>query len=333
LTPSVVEAAQMILGRDIAKFTHMKIGPRGKITLLAGRTPGGVKYSEFHFGAGESSVIRMAIRLETAQQNALVLVEEIENGLHPLATIRMVEYLLDVAERKKIQVIFTTHSEDALLPLPPEAIWAAVDRRAFQGRLSVHSLRAITSEIDAKLAVFTEDGFAADWMRGMLRSERVAVMDLIEIHATEGDGIAVAINKHHNQDPSSRFPSVCMLDGDSKQAESKADMVFKLPGQTPESTVFAGVIDRIDECSGKLAVALHWKYEDEKRVREMIEKVRLTNRDPHLLFSQIGERLGLVPETVVRGAFISTWCGLYPEAVRKTVAQFDALLPSDNSHI
>ena len=55
----------------------------------------------------------MILGIENAVPQSLVLIEEIENGLHPLATERLVEYLLDVADRKSIQVIFTTHSEYA----------------------------------------------------------------------------------------------------------------------------------------------------------------------------------------------------------------------------
>jgi hypothetical protein len=56
------------------------------MTLYVGRREES-EYSEFHFGAGESSVIRMVSEMETAEENALVLIEEIENGLHPESTI------------------------------------------------------------------------------------------------------------------------------------------------------------------------------------------------------------------------------------------------------
>ena len=70
------------------------------------------------------------MRSESAPQNSIILIEEIENGLHPVAVRRMVEYLVDVADRKSIQSIFTTHSEDAILPLPSEAIWSSIDGKA-----------------------------------------------------------------------------------------------------------------------------------------------------------------------------------------------------------
>jgi hypothetical protein len=44
----------------------------------------------------------MVEEIEAAPPNALVLIEEIENGLHPAAVRRMVEYLMAVAVRRSI---------------------------------------------------------------------------------------------------------------------------------------------------------------------------------------------------------------------------------------
>lgn len=57
-------------------------------------------------------------------------------------------------------MIFTTHSNDALDPLPPKAIWAAYNGEVLQGKLDIKALRTITGQIDAKLALFVEDAFA-----------------------------------------------------------------------------------------------------------------------------------------------------------------------------
>lgn len=155
LANEVSEAVQKILGKDTSGYSHIRVDSRGRVSLLSGRTDHGDSYSEFHFGAGESSIIRMVMQIESLSENALILIEEIENGLHPIATTRMVEYLIEVAERKKVQVIFTTHSNDALLPLPSQAIWAAVHGKLIQGKLEIHALRAIANQVDASLAIFT----------------------------------------------------------------------------------------------------------------------------------------------------------------------------------
>ncbi len=247
LHPEVSDAVGKILGKDVSTYRNIRIDTLGRVSLLSGRTENGASYSEFHFGAGEFSIIRMVIAIENVPNSSLILVEEIENGLHPVATIRMVEYLIDVAHRKSSQVIFTTHSNDALKPLPSNAIWSAIRNDVFQGKLDIHALRAITGQIDAQLAIFVEDQFAATWVKAILRQFGGVALDHIEVYAMEGDSIAVNVNRHHNMDPSRRFPSVCLIDGDSRQRESSVELVFRLPGEGPESYVFDKVMEVFDQ--------------------------------------------------------------------------------------
>ena len=327
LPDTVSRATSRILGKDITGFKRLLIDKGGNVILLTGKTKAGHGYSEFHFGAGESGVIRMVSRIELAGEQALVLIEEIENGLHPVATVRMVEYLIDAAERKKIQAIFTTHSNDALKPLPSKAIWVATQDRIFQGKLDVQSLRAITGEVNAQLVIFVEDFFAKVWVEAMLRQSGSFALDLLQVHAMEGDGIAVAVNHHHNADPSVRVPSVCFVDGDSLQADSTGDRVYRLPGESPESYVLGEVITKWASFGGKLSVALLQRFENAEKVREVCAEVRTTNRDPHLLFAQIGERLGLIPESTVAAAFANIWAQANQDVLDKVLAPIRDMMP------
>ena len=323
----VADAVAKILGKDISQYTHIRVDTKGRISLLTGYTEDGTQYSEFHFGAGESSVIRMVMQIESLDDNCLILIEEIENGLHPVATVRMVEYLIDVAARKSGQAIFTTHSNDALKPLPPEAIWASIGGSVFQGKLDIAALRAIAGQVDASLAVFVEDDFAANWLRAVLRSRGGVALDSVEVHAMAGDGIAVKVNKHHNMDPSAHFPSVCFIDGDSKQTAQAEARVYRLPGQSPEAFVFDAVSEAADKAGGVLAVRLLQPFSSADKVTEMLRDIRKTNRDPHVLFSQVGLALGLIPESTVRDAFVTTWAEFYPKEARALIAEIDHLLP------
>jgi ABC-type multidrug transport system ATPase subunit len=128
----------------------------------------------------------------------LILIEEIENGLHPVATRRMVEYLLDVAKRKSCQVIFTTHSNDALAPLPPNAIWAAYNGEVLQGKLDIRALRTITGQIEAELAIFVEDEFAERLVVTALRYHGGVELDAVKVHGMGGAGPAKKVNEQHN---------------------------------------------------------------------------------------------------------------------------------------
>jgi len=309
LDSNVITQVEHILGKAVADYRVTKYGYDD--TFLVGCT-GPNNYSEFHFGAGESSIIRMVTKIEQAPLNSLILIEEIENGLHPVATRRMVEYLIDVAERKSIQTIFTTHSDYALSPLPNEAIWACIGGKLRQGKLTVEALRAVSGRVDKKLAVFVEDEFAKTWVDAIFRDTLGADYDQVEVHAVHGDGNAVKTHRGHLSNPSITFKSLCVIDGDSAQAENSSDGIIRLPGTQPELAVFQSVIDRLSQDLALLTVSCHRPPEAQELVRHSIEEVTRTNRDPHLIFNQLGMKIGFIPEGIVRGAFLALWVRANP---------------------
>jgi ABC-type multidrug transport system ATPase subunit len=304
LNAEVARQVEHILGKSVASYRVTRYGLDD--TFLVGRS-GPNQFSEFHFGAGESSIIRMISYIEEAQENSLLLIEEIENGLHPVAARRMVEYLIDVAARKSIQTVFTTHSDYALSPLPNEAIWASIDGKLRQGKLSVEALRAVAGRVDRKLAVFVEDEFAKTWVDTILREKLGADYDQIEVHAVHGDGNAVVTHRGHMANPAIAFKSLCVIDGDSQQREAPEQGVLRLPGAMPELSVFESIQARLDQDLAVLTVSCQRAPEAQEQVRRAIEEVSRTNRDPHLLFNQLGMKIGFVPEAIVRGAFLALW--------------------------
>lgn len=329
----VSQSVSSILDKDVSQYKHLKIDDKGNVTLLSGQNHKGDTFSEFHFGAGESSIIRMVLQLEAANDNSLVIIEEIENGLHPVATIRMVEYLITLAERKKIQAIFTTHSNDALHPLPNNAIWASVNGELYKGKLDIRSLRAISGQISSKLVVFVEDEFAAMWTRQIFSSINNAAIDAISTHPMKGDGTAVKVHNHHRIDPSAKQTSICIIDGDSEQEDNENNGIFRLPGACPESSVFDCVLENIDSVSGELAISLLKPYEFESKLKAFLESVRNTNRDPHLLFAQLGKKIGFVPEARVKEAFLAIWCTLNTEYIDDLANKLTDVLPKETDEI
>jgi ABC-type multidrug transport system ATPase subunit len=304
LSSQVQQQVSRILGKDVSEFGETDITPSQQFYVGGDGT---ISYSEFHFGAGESSVIRMVTAIEAAPESTLVLIEEIENGLHPVAVRHMVEYLIDVASRRSIQSIFTTHSEDALSPLPAEAIWSAIDGKVSQGKVSIEALRAITGRIDERMAIFVEDAFAKEWIESIIRNTTADRIDEIGIYAVSGDSAAYRIHKSHQENPAIRTNSICALDGNSRLEENLESGVIKLPGSIPESEVFNHVRANIETLAMQLAAGLHLSLEKDEMVKRAVQEVSLSNRDPHLLFNQVGQRAGLIPASIVSSAFIGLW--------------------------
>jgi hypothetical protein len=67
-------------------------------------------YSENAFSLGERFVLNMLDQLEGVQNNTLVVIDEIELALHPIAQIAFYNYLKDLAQSKNLTVIIATHS-------------------------------------------------------------------------------------------------------------------------------------------------------------------------------------------------------------------------------
>ena len=57
-----------------------------------------------------------------------------------------------------------------------------------------------------------------------------------------------------------------------------------------------------------LAAGLHLPPEKDEAVKKIVNEVALTNRDPHLLFNQVGQRAGLSRVPLFRQRLLV--CGL-----------------------
>ncbi len=310
----VASRVALILGKPVDKYQRGGITDKEQFYL--GHNKHG-QYSELHFGAGEASILRMVHELEQLSNSSLVLIEELENGLHPIAVAKMLEYLVDLSNRKKIQVIFTTHSDIAIDPLPREAVWASVDGKLQQGKLSVEATRAISGRVDRKVSVFTEDNFAELWVRIMLNRCIGEKTRQVGIFGLSGDSIAVNTHKSHQSNPAIETDSVCVLDGDSSFTEDIDSGIFKLPGGQPENYIYSFASERLDTAAGLLAAYCQYDPTRQSDFKQAVIKIQNTTDDPHLYFSKLGIELGFISEDVVKRAFITYWCGESPDELSR----------------
>lgn len=335
-----------ILGRDVSSYITVDIDGSGQEDrqFFAFRKQNEKGYSEFHFGAGEASIMRIVQHVEKAERGTLVLIEEIENGLHPVATRLLVDYLVNAAKRRRIQVIFTTHSDSAIAGLPESAIWACVDGTLSQGRLQISALRALTGEVEIGAALFVEDAFAEVMLEAAIRDYCRRHKDCspqgVGIYPAGGADKVVSLVKQHNADPSIQrgsgsgrsFPAVAVLDGDCRDREQfsyqKNDNVYFLPGEVPESYIFDEVMDRIDQVANLLKKMLDLDALSEEDFVERMRKVDCICDDPHLLFSMIGDEFDYMSERRVKDAFLSVWCKECSDVVDKLVTPLVPFFPN-----
>lgn len=332
LSQETIEAVKRILGKEAEQYLLVSGDRKGGKQLYAARTTVGDAYSEFHFGAGEASVIRIVRDIEESPDNSLIVIEEIENGLHPVATRRLVEYLIDVARRKSCQVIFTTHSNDALKPLPDEGVWACANGILTQGKLDVNALRTLTGEVNASFAVFVEDDFGREMalaaFREYARTNGVSMAG-VDVHQVAGAGNVRTLTIAHNQNPTISFKAMGIVDGDVPHEIDEDNHVYGFPGTAdPELHVARAVAAKLDSVAPRLALNLGLRSSDQSRVTSVVRAKLLTNRDPHLVFEQIGEDLDFIGGQTVARAFLAQWAENYPDEVAALFDGAAGIIPS-----
>lgn len=305
---TIIAHVSRILGKDAKDYQRVTLRSDNAKSILTGMR-GENDYSQFHFGAGEASIIEMVSRIENASDNSLILIEEIENGLHPLATQKMVEYLLDVAQRKSAQIVFTTHSEYALDALPPKAIWACIEGVAYQGKLTIESLRALTGTVAKDAAIFVEDDFAKDLVQEMLRQYAPDIFDRVQVHKAGGYPYVVKVLEFHNANPTTHQPAVAVIDGDNPALEKPNDNVIELPKGSPEVLVFGHIQKTTEVNSALIKQRCQCPTIDQVKLVDTINAVTIDTTDPHLYFSKLGDRLGYISEIIVRRGL----CSIYVE--------------------
>ena len=114
LTASQIEFAQQMLPFKYAEVVDLSSGSKN---LLFAAQEGGAAYSELHMAAGERAILRLS--QEIAQlDGALVLIDEVEAGLHPWVQQLLMLQLQQLALRNDLQIIVTTHSPVVLDSVP-----------------------------------------------------------------------------------------------------------------------------------------------------------------------------------------------------------------------
>lgn len=79
-------------------------------------------HTSFNAGAGEECLFAIFRALLSSPEGSFVAIEEIEIGLHPSTLGGLLDSILEIAEKRKLQVLITSHSPDFLRACPKEIL-------------------------------------------------------------------------------------------------------------------------------------------------------------------------------------------------------------------
>lgn len=211
---------------------------RRHIPLISAKRQGGAEYSEANMGSGEARLYAMVTRLESVPEKSLVLIEEPETALHPCAQFELGKYLVDVAMRRKIQIILTTHSEYVLLALPQKS--RIYLKRDGDGITPLHGVgvRQAVSMMDnlviPSIYILVEDDVGEAIVTELLRKHDPDFLKTARIVVC---GDRTQIQQMMAVFKDQRIPICAVRDGDS--GGDRTIQMFKLFGtEAPEKEVF-----------------------------------------------------------------------------------------------
>lgn len=97
---------------------------RGEVMVQLTESFGGTleKWDAPHLSDGTLRVLAVAAALLSADRETMVVIEEIDNGVHPSRADTLLQSVLATAEEKGLRVLLTTHNPALLDSLPSEAV-------------------------------------------------------------------------------------------------------------------------------------------------------------------------------------------------------------------
>lgn len=267
LTPWESDFAQRMVPFRYAEVVNLSSDSDRKNLLFAVQE-GGARYSELHMAAGERAIIRLSQKI-AHMMDGLVLIDEVEAGLHPWVQQLLMLQLQKLALQNNLQIIVTSHSSVVLNSVPPAGrIFLERDE---EGRVSVvPAYRDIVQDVlygksTHTLNVLCEDAAAEAILLGLV--DQIASRDRInresirvgrDTGANEFPAHARALRKFGQIDN-----VVFVLDGDRRDRDDEIAIreaaeqdvpVFFLPGDfAPEAWVWEQM-RRSPKVAGELGV-------------------------------------------------------------------------------
>jgi len=341
----IKEIAGRIIGRTYSEFEAYQYSKYSLPVVKVGQTG----YSGFNMGAGESAIFDILTALLTAGEGTLLVVDELELGLHEAAQYRLVEELKKLCLEMHCQIICSTHSQAVLESLPPEACFF-LESRAGQTVIS----KGVTPEFACgnmgkknaqELDILVEDTVSRDvlttWLPLSLR-KRVNILPIGSHTALENVMAARWLEQ--------RSQLLCIMDGDQSNGTGKAvkrivnatqvsqaldrskvqawaeESLFYLPSQYwPEKWLLSFAKNRltVGMFRGAEDLVQAWNLHDKAELEHAVEQALLAGK--HKEFSALATTVEL-NESQVRVDFVRAVKASDNNALKDIVEKIEALL-------
>lgn len=191
--------------------THSKY----RLPLVASR---GNIYSGFNMGAGENALFEIFTTIFASPPGTLLVIDEIELGLHEKAQKKLILELKKLCRERKIQIICTTHSPAVLDSIPPEGrfyIESLTNKPIVtQGISAKYAAGKLSGEDSNELDIFVEDGIANTIIESIIDNGLRGRVSILPI----GSPVAIARQMAAKYKNKNSTECIAILDGDQSSS-------------------------------------------------------------------------------------------------------------------
>ena len=267
LTASQIEFAQRMLPFRYSEVVDLTSGSKN---LLFATQDGGAAYSELHMASGERAILRLS--QEIAQlRGALVLIDEVEAGLHPWVQQLLMLHLQELALRNDLQIIVTSHSPVMLDSVPAHGrVFLDRDRHGKVSALPAYRdvvQDALYGRSRETLNILCEDDAAEGVLRGvfdfLVPRQKIALGSIRIGRDTGADEFPAHARAFEKFNQAQNF--VFVLDGDRRESAAPDRIrdaareipILFLPGKhSPEIWIWGRLRENMAEFSEELGLGV-----------------------------------------------------------------------------
>jgi|SRR5450830_439253 len=202
-----------ILGKTYDKFRYLEHSKYSLPMVQVGK----MIYSGFNMGAGENALFEIFSTIYACGEGSLLVIDEIELGLHAEAQKKLIDRLKDVCLETHTQVICTTHSKEIFDCLPFDARFFVENvngntkiTKSISSEFAFSKMSAVTG---SELNIFVEDDVAKSILMASLPSSvrsRVSVKIIGSASALARQLAALYVRGEDK-------PTIAIFDGDQKE--------------------------------------------------------------------------------------------------------------------
>ncbi len=185
ISKKVIEYAAYIMNKDYT--TLIDNNYKGK-SMLGVRTKRGLKYSSLSMGSGEQRTIRILRKVCEAEAYSLILIDEIDLLMHVSALRRLIKVLFDIASKKNMQVVFTTHAVEMCELNECVGIQyintiknnSEEEKTLVYDKITIDFIYNLTGHAIQPIKIYVEDEYAKGLIKSLINemgiSEKVAII-------------------------------------------------------------------------------------------------------------------------------------------------------------